>query len=133
MCAALAKGFLYMCGFGLDLWQRLEELCYPEVESQGALMFVCGVGWEPQRTRGIGFRMCIWTPGGAPRSSKGCLDVYKMAAQVPHPKLDSPTLALTCSNGDRAFRSYKKRWRLKLLLQYKAEGFVFHMSASWLS
>lgn len=55
-----------------------------------------------------------------------------MAARVLHPRLDSPTLVFTCSNGDRAFRSYKKRWRRKPWLQYNAEGFVFHMLASWL-
>lgn len=76
---------------------------------------------------------CMRTPGGGSHGSKGCLESYKMAARVPHPRLDSPTFVLTRSNGNRTFRPYKKRWRLKLWLQDNAEGFVFFPHVSFMA
>lgn len=89
-----------------------------------------------ESSRGLGdrareARLDPWW-GFPPQLLRAAEGVYKMAARVLHPRLDSPTFVLRCSNGDRAFRSYKKRWRLKPLLQYNAEGFVFRMLASWL-
>lgn len=75
--------------------------------------FVCGGGWKPREGpgRALGMCACMWTPGGGSHGSTGCLESYKMAARVPHPRLDSPTFVLTRSNGNRTFRPYKKRWR----------------------
>lgn len=102
--------------------------------SSYSCVVLCGSrkGLGDRAQRGCGDRaecVCIWTPGRVPRGFTGCLEVCKMAAGggALHPRLDSPTFVLECSSGYRTFRSYRKRWRLKFLLQYNVKGFVFYM------